>query len=154
MSSTVYTAAKAMGLAAALSVPFSDITITGFTVDARRLSAAVRQLTDTVSVTTVFTIQVADETIAATLSTAIAGAAADIKTATDSAMAAADWSNESFITAGPTMSTPVVATPVVVVVLALPTTTTFASTPDSDDTSGAWTCSLTLAVVLLVMAQQ
>jgi hypothetical protein len=115
MLSTVYTAAKATGLSAALSVPVSDITMTGFTVGARRLSAAVRQLSDAVSVTTSFTVQVADEGVASDLSTTIVGAADAIKTETDSAMASADWSGESVITAAPTLTTPDVATPVVIV---------------------------------------
>ena len=64
-ASIAYTAAKQTGLAAALSVPTSDITITGFTLGARRLGPrrlepVVRQLTGTVSVTTSFKVVVAD----------------------------------------------------------------------------------------------
>ncbi|CAK0871785.1 unnamed protein product [Prorocentrum cordatum] len=113
MSSTVYKAAKTTGLANALSVPESDITITDFILNARRLSEVVRQLSDTVaiSVTTRFSILVADESDASSLATTIQGAAEDIKTHTENAMQQADWSGESVITAAPTMTTPDVSTP-------------------------------------------
>jgi hypothetical protein len=114
MSSIVYMASKAAGLSVALSVPVSDINITGLSVNARRLPAVVRELSDTVSVTTSFTIQVTDGSVAEDLSTTIAGAADNIKAATDSAMAAADWSEESVITAAPTMTAPAVSTPIVI----------------------------------------
>jgi hypothetical protein len=104
MNSTVYKAAKATGLSVALSVPVSDVTITGFTVDARRLSAADPDLSVTVSVTTSFTVQVADASVAEVLSTTIAGAAEAIKTQTNIAMSDADWSDESVITAAPTIT--------------------------------------------------
>jgi len=116
VSSAVYSAAKKNGLSAALSVPIPDITIAGFTVDARRLSAAARQLSDTVSVTTRFQIQVNGERVAEDLSAIIVGSADDIRDHTNSAMAASDWSNEATITAAPTMATPGVAALVVVVV--------------------------------------
>jgi VCBS repeat-containing protein len=104
MSSTVYKAAKATGLSAALSVAVSDITIVGFTVDARRLSAAVRELSVTVSVTTSFTVQATDASAAEVFSTTIAGAADAIKIQTNIAMSAADWSGEPVLTAAPTMT--------------------------------------------------
>jgi plastocyanin len=104
MNSTVYKDAKATGLSVALSVPVSDITIIGFTVEARRLSAAVRGLSVTVSVTTSFTVQVADAIAAGALSTTIAGAADAIKIQTNIAMSAADWSGEPVLTAAPTMT--------------------------------------------------
>jgi len=115
MNSVIYKAAKASGLCAALSVPCSDLTITGFSVNPRRLSATV---SDTVSVTnnftvhsvtTNFTVQVADESAGQSVSSTIAGAADGIKTETDSAMAAADWGTDPVIQSAPTMTTPVVA---------------------------------------------
>lgn len=127
-ASIVYAAAKQTGLAAALSVPTSDITITGFTLGARRLEPAVRQLTGTVSVTTSFKVVVADISAGTALSTTIAGASAAIKAETDSAMAAADWSDESVITAAPTMTVPVVATPIVNAVPPASVTTSTATT--------------------------
>jgi hypothetical protein len=113
MSSTVYKAAKGTGLSAALSVPASGVTITGFIVNARRLSAAVSELSVTVSVTTFFTVQVADASVAEVLLTRIAGAADAIKSQTEIAMSAADWSDESVVTVAPTISD--VGTPVVTV---------------------------------------
>ena len=64
-ASIAFTAAKHPGLAAAVSVPTSDITISGFTLGARRLGPrrlvpVVRRLTGTVSVTTSFKVVVAD----------------------------------------------------------------------------------------------
>ncbi|CAK0906115.1 unnamed protein product [Prorocentrum cordatum] len=136
MSSIVYTTAKKTGLAAAVSVLASDITITYFAVGARRLSTAVRQLTGTVTVKTSFRIKVADVSTAATLSTRIAGASAAIKAQTNSAMAAADWSGESVITVAPTMTDPVVANPSVVVGFSTP-----APTPAGSSSAGsAVTC--------------
>jgi hypothetical protein len=115
MSSTVYKTAKKMGLAAALSAPASDITIRGFTLVARRLSSAARQRSGTtVSVKTSATVMAADLASATALSAAAAGASAAIKAQTDSAMAAADWSGQTVISSAPTMTAPVVATPVVV----------------------------------------
>ncbi|CAK0834100.1 unnamed protein product, partial [Prorocentrum cordatum] len=113
MSSTVYRSAKTTGLSAALSVPASDILVTGLTVAARRLSAAGHQLSRTVSVTTRFTVQVADERAAEDLSITVGGVADAIKAETDSAMAAADWSSELVITVAPVMTTPDVAIPIV-----------------------------------------
>jgi hypothetical protein len=114
MSSTVYKTAKKTGLAAALSVPASDITITGFTLVARRPSSAARQLSGTtVSVKTSATVVAADLAAATAISSAAAGASAAIKAQTDSAMAAADWSGQSVISSAPTMTAPAVATPVV-----------------------------------------
>jgi VCBS repeat-containing protein len=139
MSSTVYKAAKATGLSAALSVPVSDITITSFTVTARRLSAAVRELSVTVSVTTSFTVQVADASAAEALSTSIAGAADDIKTLTNIAMSLANWSDESVITAAPTMT--YVATRVV-------TTNTWTT---EELSSKATTCDVAFIVIIAVI---
>ncbi|CAK0899700.1 unnamed protein product [Prorocentrum cordatum] len=116
MSSIVYKDAKATGLSAALGVSLSNITITGFTVNARRLSAVVRQLSAAVSVTTHFTVQAEDESGAEDLSTTIAAAAVAITTHTVIAMTAADWSGESVITSAPTMTASSVGTPTVIVV--------------------------------------
>lgn len=124
MSSVAYKNAKKAGLAAALAVPVSDITITGFTLgvdddddeDDRRLPTAVHEFSGTVSVKTTFTVQVDDSSTAAAVSTAISGAstATAIKDETDTAMATADWSSESVITAAPTIADPIVTAPVMV----------------------------------------
>jgi len=120
MNSEKYIAAKLSGLCVALSVNCPDIAITGFSVNTRRLSAAVRQLLDTIftvhSVTTNFTVQVANVIAGETVSTAIEGAADAIKTETDSVMEATDWSTDSVISGAPTMTTPNMGTPVVTVV--------------------------------------
>ena len=104
MSSAVYVGAKKTGLSVALSVDVGNVDITGHTVGSRRLSAVGRQLTAAVSVTTQFAITVSDSSTAQSLSTTIAGAADDISTHTNAAMAAADWSSESVITSAPTLA--------------------------------------------------
>jgi hypothetical protein len=144
MNSTVYEAAKATGLSVALSVPVSDITITGFTVNDRRLSAASRELLVTVSVTTRFTVQVADASAAEALSTSIEGAADAIKTQTNIAMSSADWSDESVITAAPTM------TGVAILVV---TTNTGSTTEDSSEdlSSKAIICDVASIVIIAVI---
>jgi len=103
MSSTVYKAGKISGLSAVLSVPASDISITGFTVN--------DDMSGAVSVKISFTIRAADENASTVIYSTLAVAAADIKVQTDNAMAAADWSDEFVITAAPMMTIPVVATP-------------------------------------------
>jgi hypothetical protein len=116
MSSAVYVIATKIGLSDALSVPFSDVSITDFTVDARRLSAAVRQLSDGVShtVTIAFAVLVSDQSAGGDLSTMIEGAADDIEHHMNIAMAAADWSGDSVINAAPTMRSPIMHTPEIV----------------------------------------
>jgi len=90
----------------------------GFTLGARRLGPrqlqpVVRQLTGTVSVTTSFKVVVADISAGTALAATMAGASAAISAHTDSAMAAADWSDESVVTAAPTMTAPVMGDPIV-----------------------------------------
>ncbi|CAK0802206.1 unnamed protein product [Prorocentrum cordatum] len=135
MSSIVYKTAKKKGLEVALSVPASDLTITGFALGARRLSTAVRRLSDTVSVTTSFEVKTASTSAATAVSTRIAGASAAIKAATDSAMAEADWSGESVITVAPTMTAPTVANPTLVAITISPTTTDMATRSSSTASS-------------------
>ena len=110
MSSTVYKAAKKTGLAAALSVPVSDVTIRGFTIVVRRLHRS----GTTVSVKTSASVKAADLPSATALSATVAGSSAHIKAQTDSAMAASNWSGQSVISSAPMMTAPAVATPVVV----------------------------------------
>jgi len=113
MSSIPYTTAKQTGLAAGLSVPASDIIITGFALGARRLATAARQLTVSVSVTTSFKVVVADITTGNALASTIEGASASIEAHTQSAMNAADWDMESVIIIAPTMAALVAANPIV-----------------------------------------
>merc|ERR1719401_1624838 len=101
MSSSAYKTGKTTGLAAALSVNSTDITITGFAISPLRLSTVSRQTSQQVSVTTSVTIDVADVTTATTLAGTIAGAADSIMTHTNNAMAAMDWSGDSLINAAP-----------------------------------------------------
>jgi len=143
MSSTVYKDAKTTGLSAALSVPVSDITITGFTLGGRRLSTALRRLVDTVTVTTNFLIEASGQSVADELAATIAGAAEAIQNETDSAMADADWSGEAVITTPPTMTTPDVANPEVLDPTPAPTpsptftpTSSRTFTPTSSPTPG------------------
>jgi len=130
MASTVYKAAKKEGLASALSVPASDITITGFTLGVRRLHVATGQLlgfdevelTDgAVLVLTSFEVEAADISTATALSTTIAGASSAVKVHTDNAMAVADWSGEPLIVTAPSMTAVVMASPTVVVPTPAPT---------------------------------
>jgi hypothetical protein len=108
MNSAPYVAAKETGLAAALNVTVSDVNITGFTITDhdRRLPAAVRQLSSHVTVTTQFTVIIAGSNSADSLTAAIAAPAFanTAETETNNALAAADWSNQSVLTAAPVMS--------------------------------------------------
>jgi hypothetical protein len=122
LSSDVYKNAKKIGLAAALAVQASDINITGFALgadvgDDRRLSTANNQLSGTVSVKTSFTVTINDSSTVVGLYTTIHGASTDIQVQTDSALAAADWSGQSVITSAPTITGPILATPVIVAAL-------------------------------------
>ncbi|CAK0802207.1 unnamed protein product [Prorocentrum cordatum] len=128
MSSIVYKTAKKTGLEAALSVPVSDITITGFELDARRLSTAVRQLSDTVSVKTRFKVRTTSISDANALSTRISGASTVIKEETDSAMAESDWSGESVLTAAPTIAALTTLTVVAITTESVTSFSTMAST--------------------------
>jgi hypothetical protein len=145
MSSTVYKTAKNDGLAAGLSVPASDITITGFTLGVRRLHAATGQLsgfeevelTDgTVLVKTSFEVEVADISAATALSAKIVGASSAVKAHTDSAMAAADWSGEPVIAVAPTLTAMVMATPQTVMTTPAPTPEPPLAPPNSGPNSG------------------
>lgn len=108
MASDTYISAKRAGLAAALSVSASAIVVTGFEVTvSRRQLSTVRALSSSVSVKTSFVVTVATESAATSLSTTLASASAAIKTQTDAAMAASDWSGDSF--AAPSMAAPTVA---------------------------------------------
>jgi surface protein len=114
ISSTPYVSAKKKGLANAVNVSEGLVDITGFSLTSitRRLSSAAgRGLSAVVSVTTAFTVQVADADAAQDLTTTIAGAAEAIKTQTTIAMNAADWSGESVLTVAPVLND--VAAPVV-----------------------------------------
>ncbi|CAK0855160.1 unnamed protein product [Prorocentrum cordatum] len=106
MASAVYVDAKAAGLAGALNVAVYQVEIMGFIVNlvARRLTAA-----STVSITTLFSITV-DESAGEAFITLIEGAADEIVTYTNNAMAAADWSSETVITSAPTLANIVVRT--------------------------------------------
>jgi hypothetical protein len=156
MSSAAYKAAKKTGLSVALSVPVSRITITDFTVNetARRLSSDVRELSATVSVTTSFRVQVADADAADDLSSTIAGAADAIKTQTNIAMSAADWSGESVITAAPTVTD--VAAPVVTAVSGghtdTTTTTLLSALPPTINSKASCFAQLSVIVLAFLMA--
>ena len=108
MNSTTYVSAKQIGLANALNLTASDITITGFTIKDHhdRLPSAVRQLSrdSHFTVTTSFTVQIVGSHSADSLTAAIAGSSAAIETATNDAMAASDWSGEPLITAAPALT--------------------------------------------------
>jgi len=134
MSSIAYTTAKKNGLVAALSVPASDIAITGFTLGVRRLHAAAGltsgfegEIADisgsdgTVLVKTSSEVDVADISTATALSTTILEASAVVKAETDSAMASADWSVEPVIVTAPMLTAVVMATPTVLVSTPAPT---------------------------------
>jgi len=107
MNSVPYVSAKQTGLANALNLTASDITITGFTINKDhhdRLPSAVRQLSSHVDVTTHFTVQLRGSSSAGSLTAAIAGASAAIEAETNKALAESDWTAEPVITAPPTLS--------------------------------------------------
>jgi len=108
MNSAPYVNAKQTGLANALNLTVSDITITGFAINDHhdRLPSAVRQLSSHVNVTTLFTVQIAGSNSADSITAAIAGSSAAIGAATNAALAAANWTAESVLTAPPTLSSP------------------------------------------------
>jgi hypothetical protein len=110
MNSATYKAAKKTGLANALNLTASDVTITGFAVHglSDRLPSAVRQLSrgSHVNVTTYFTVQISGSQSADSLTAAIAASAAAIQAATNDALAASDWAADPVISSAPVLAAP------------------------------------------------
>jgi hypothetical protein len=131
INSVTYVDVKKTALSAALGVPQGNIEITGFTLSSilRRLSSAAgRGLSGSFSVTTAFTVAVADADTAQALATTMSdpSIAETIKTQTNIAAAAADWSNEPVLTSAPTVNS--VTAPVVTAVTGAVLTTTRTTT--------------------------
>ena len=149
MASAAYKKGKEEGLAAALGIPSSRVTVTGFIVAAVRREllndgGEERQLTAVqVSVTTHFEIKSTSTADADALVTQLAEPtlAAKIKEKTELKMAAQDWSSSTSgaIASAPTMATPTVA----------PATT---QTSDDSTSSSVGLSAKVGAVVLAVVA--
>merc|ERR1711966_39013 len=101
MDSDAYRSAKRDGLVSALNLPSDDaVTITGFVVAKAPARKQLRALsTASVSVTTEFTVAVPSPKAALVMKASVSKSAAAIKTATDTAMAAQDWSGEAVVPA-------------------------------------------------------
>jgi len=104
LASTVYVDAKRTGIAQALSVAVAKVTIDGFTISSRRLANKGRRLASK-TVVTQYTVEVTAATLAAKQTLIESPSiAATIQTETTTAMQAADWSNESVLTAAPAVT--------------------------------------------------
>lgn len=105
LASTAYKSAKKTGIASALGVSASKVTITGFTLARRGLLSNKRSLAAT-SVQTSFEVEAANSASATTLTTSLAATtmAATIKTAVNTAFAATDFSNDSVISSVPSVT--------------------------------------------------
>jgi len=154
MASTAYKNAKIAALADVLKVTKDKVEIVGFTVStARQLAsdAADRRLAahlGSKAVKTDFKVTAADEVAAAAMKKVFADKAAfktSMKTALDTAFAAADFSGDTVITAKPTVSAVSAVSDPTVTVLAPAATTTAAA-------SGAATISGLSSLVLAVVA--
>jgi hypothetical protein len=160
MQSSTYMAVKKQGLGNALGVDHERITITGFTVNAstdRRLSSAAgRKLTGSFTVTTAFTVAVADAATAQALTTTIAdpSIAETIKEQTNIAAAAADWSNEPILTSAPTVQsvTAPVVTAVTGAVLSTTRTTTTEVLPPTINSRAPGFAQLSVSVLAFLIA--
>lgn len=137
MASVDYKSAKKEGLATALLLSQSAVTITGFSF-ARRQLAEARKLSST-NVVTAFSVAVASTSAASAMETTITNAASAIKNATDTAMASKTWSGDATFSAAPTMATPTIATPQTVTVPTLTSgtvTVNYYSNADCSTTHG------------------
>jgi hypothetical protein len=109
LASPAYMTAKKDGLAGALGVAASKVTITGFTITGRRLAVKGRSLA-TKTVTTAYEVEVA-ATAATAMQTTVSSNAivATIQTQTTTAMAAQNWASEPVLTTQPTVTVASVA---------------------------------------------
>jgi hypothetical protein len=105
LASTVYTTAKQTGVANALGVAVSKVTVDGFVLARRRLTTKKGRKLASTTVTTNYSVEVAAaQATAMETSVASNSIAATIQTETTTAMAAADWSSEPVLTAAPTIT--------------------------------------------------